>query len=95
MCSSDLTSDADALITDCTYTDETYPRKIGYGHSSVSQVADLAVRAQPKTLYLIHHDPDDTDDVIDAKLASVTQHLAARGTPTRVLAPPERTDLEL
>jgi len=33
--------------------------------------------------------------VIDAKLASVTQHLAARGTPTRVLAPPERTDVEL
>ena len=90
-----FTSDADALITDCTYTDETYPRKAGYGHSSVSQVAALAVRAQPKTLYLIHHDPDDTDDVIDAKLASVTQHLAARGTPTRVLAPPERTDVEL
>jgi len=43
---------------------------------------------------VIHHDPDDTDDVIDTKLASVTQHLAARGTPTRVLAPPERTDVE-
>jgi phosphoribosyl 1,2-cyclic phosphodiesterase len=61
----------------------------------VSQVSMLAGHARPKTLYLIHHDPDDTDDVIDAKLVTVTQHLAARGTPTRVVAPPERTDVEL
>jgi ribonuclease BN (tRNA processing enzyme) len=83
------------LITDCTYTDEAYPRKVGWGHSSVSQVADLAARARPRTLYLVHHDPDDTDDVIDAKLAATRERLAARGASTTVVAPAERTEVEI
>jgi phosphoribosyl 1,2-cyclic phosphodiesterase/ActR/RegA family two-component response regulator len=87
--------EADALITDCTYTDEAYPRKVGWGHSSVSQVADLAARARPKVLYLIHHDPDDTDDAIDAKLAAARERVAARGAATTVVAPIERTEVEL
>ena len=90
-----FTRDADALITDCTYTDEVYPRKVGWGHSSVSQVTTLAAQARPKTLYLFHHDPDDTDDTIDAKLVVIKQRLGARGVPTHVVAPAERTDVEL
>jgi phosphoribosyl 1,2-cyclic phosphodiesterase len=87
--------ETDVLITDCTYTDEVYPRKVGWGHSSVSQVADLAARARPKALYLVHHDPDDTDDIIDAKLAAARERLAARGASTTVLAPAERTEVDI
>ncbi len=90
-----FTGEADILITDCTYTEEAYPRKVGWGHSSVSQVADLACRARVKTLYLIHHDPDDTDDIIDAKLARARQLVANRGVPVTVLAPTERMEVEL
>jgi len=61
----------------------------------VSQVVDLAARARPKTLYLIHHDPDDTDDIIDAKLAAARAGLAARGAPTTVTVPAERTEVDL
>jgi ribonuclease BN (tRNA processing enzyme) len=86
-------AEADVLITDCTYTDEAYPRKVGWGHSSVSQVADLAARARPKALYLVHHDPDDTDDVIDTKLAAARERLTARGASTTVAAPAERTEV--
>ena len=86
---------ADVLITDCTYTDEEYPRKIGWGHSSVSQVADLAARADVKTLYLLHHDPDHTDAVIDAKLERARELLAGRGAATVVVAPTERAQVEL
>jgi phosphoribosyl 1,2-cyclic phosphodiesterase len=70
---------ADALITDTTYTDEQYPRFVGFGHSSVSQVASLAARAQVKTLYLFHHDPDQSDDDIDRKLDSVREALMKNG----------------
>jgi phosphoribosyl 1,2-cyclic phosphodiesterase/ActR/RegA family two-component response regulator len=87
--------DADVLITDCTYTDDVYPRKVGWGHSSVSQVVELAARARPKTLYLIHHDPDDTDEVIDSKFASARALLAARGSSTAVVVPAERTEIEV
>jgi phosphoribosyl 1,2-cyclic phosphodiesterase/ActR/RegA family two-component response regulator len=91
----DFTGDADVLITDCTYTDEEYPRKMGWGHASVSQVADLAWRARVKTLYLFHHDPDQTDAIIDAKLAGVRELLAARGADTTVLAPAELAEFEV
>src|SRR5262249_5062172 len=81
-----FTSGADALITDCTYLDEESPRKISFGHSSVSQVADLAARARPKALYLFHHDPDQSDAVIDAKLGRMQELLAARGVETTAVA---------
>lgn len=87
--------EADILITDCTYTDEEYPRKMGWGHSSASQVADLAWRAVVKTLCLFHHDPDQSDAAIDAKLARVRDLLATRGAATMVLAPAEREGLEV
>jgi ribonuclease BN (tRNA processing enzyme) len=58
---------ADLLITDTTYRDHEYPTKVDWGHSCVSEVADLAARAKVKRLYLFHHDPDQTDDDIDLK----------------------------
>jgi phosphoribosyl 1,2-cyclic phosphodiesterase/ActR/RegA family two-component response regulator len=85
----EFTRGADVLITDCTYTDEDYPRKVTWGHSSVSQVVDLATRARPKRLYLIHHDPDQNDDAIDRKLARARELLAKANVPTEVVAPPE------
>ncbi|HXJ82267.1 MAG TPA: response regulator [Candidatus Methylomirabilis sp.] len=90
----DFARDADVLITDCCYTDEAYARKTNWGHSSVSQVADLTWRARPRTLYLIHHDPDDTDVIIDAKLAKVRELLAARGAATTVVAPVEHEEFQ-
>jgi phosphoribosyl 1,2-cyclic phosphodiesterase/CheY-like chemotaxis protein len=86
---------ADVLITDCTYTDEEYERKTGWGHSAVSQVTDLAARAGVKGLYLLHHDPDQSDAVIDAKLERVRELLASRGVATAVFAPTERAHVEL
>ena len=64
-----------------------YPRKMGWGHSSVSQVAELAARARVKNLYLVHHDPDDNDDIIDAKLARSRELLGKWGAAPRVVAP--------
>lgn len=87
--------DADVLITDCTYTDEAYPAKTQWGHSSASQVAELAWRARARRLYLVHHDPDDADTVIDAKRTHVETWLARRGAATEVLSPTELARVEL
>ena len=91
----DFCRDTDALITDCTYSDAEYPGRMHWGHSSSSQVAELAWRAQARTLYPVHHDPSQNDDAIDAKLAAVEAWLAARGAPTVVAAPVERAQVEL
>ena len=91
----DFARASDVLITDCTYLDEEYPQKIGWGHSSVSQVASLAGRARPKALYLFHHDPDQSDAVIDTKLARMRELLAAQGTGTSVVAPTPLAEFEV
>jgi phosphoribosyl 1,2-cyclic phosphodiesterase len=91
----DFTRDAGVLVTDCTYTDAEYRTKAGWGHSAVSQVADLAWRARVRELYLFHHDPDQSDTVIDAKLAQARDLLRARGATTDVRAPLEYAAFEV
>ncbi len=92
----EFTRHADLLITDCTFTDDDYRRKTSWGHSCVSQVADLAARARVKTLCLFHHDPDQTDAIVDGKLARMRELVAARlGEETNVIAPAQLTELEL
>ncbi len=87
---------ADALITDSTYTDDEYANgKVGWGHSCISQVVDLADRAQVKTLYLFHHDPDQNDDAIDAKLKTAREMLAERGSSVQCEAPSDHTRLKI
>jgi len=87
--------DADALITDCTYTDKEYESKIGWGHSSISQVVDLAHRAGVKTLYLFHHDLNQADTDIDAKLETAQALLKEKGSSTVCIAPKEKELFEI
>lgn len=86
---------ADVLITDCAYTDEEYERKIGWGHSCVSQVAGLAHDAGVETLYLFHHDPDQNDDAIDAKLEMAGRALRSMRSKTKCVAPAETDVVKL
>jgi phosphoribosyl 1,2-cyclic phosphodiesterase/ActR/RegA family two-component response regulator len=86
---------ADVLITDCTYTDEEYERKVGWGHSCVSQVAELAHCAEVETLYLFHHDPDQNDDAIDAKLEMAARALESMRSETKCVAPAETDVVKL
>lgn len=60
---------ADLLIHDAMYTEERYtsmpvPTQ-GYGHSTVEIATSLAQAAGVKQLVLWHHDPENTDDVLD------------------------------
>ena len=81
--------DADALITDSTYTDDEYKTKVGWGHSCISKVVNLAHHANVKSLYLFHHDPDQSDNDIDSKLEYATNLLTKISSNTEVIAPCE------
>ena len=91
----DFVRGADVLVTDTTYRDHEYPSKVGWGHSCVSEVAELAARAQVKRLHLFHHDPDQSDDDIDLKLAETRAVLARLGASVECEAPVEGSDLVL
>ncbi len=87
--------DADVVITDTTYMDDEYPNKIGWGHSSVGQVAGVAHRAAVKNLFLFHHDPDQTDADIDAKHEAMCETLAALGSFTHCVTPVEGSSFKI
>ena len=65
---------ADLLMHDAEYKDDEYPRKRGWGHSTVGQAAQLALDAGVKRLGLFHHNQDRPDDEIDDMVA-VCAHL--------------------
>lgn len=79
----------EALITDATYSEEEYARKTHWGHSSIIQVVNLAADAAVETLFLFHHDPDQSDDDIDAKLETAQTLLRKRQSRTTCIAPKE------
>jgi CheY-like chemotaxis protein/phosphoribosyl 1,2-cyclic phosphodiesterase len=85
----------DLLITDTTYRDQEYPSKIDWGHSSVSQVAELAAAAQVKRLHLFHHDPDQTDEDIDLKLDEMRAALGRQRSSVECAAPAEGSTVVL
>ncbi len=58
-------NDATLLFHDAEYTDEEYSGKQGWGHSSLSQVLDLAVNAGVGQLGLIHINQNRSDDEMD------------------------------
>jgi phosphoribosyl 1,2-cyclic phosphodiesterase len=86
---------ADLLITDTTYRDDEYPSKMDWGHSSVSQVAEFAARAEVKKLHLFHHDPDQTDEDIDLKLEEMQVALLRLKSKVKAEAPAEGSTIAL
>ena len=61
----DLAARADVLIHDAQYTDEEYAERIGWGHTSVSQLVAFAELTEVKRLVTFHHDPPHTDAMLD------------------------------
>ncbi|MBF0380739.1 MAG: response regulator [Magnetococcales bacterium] len=85
----------DILITDTTYTNKEYKGKELWGHSTVEQVVNLAHTAEVKNLHLFHHDPDQTDDDIDAKLAIAESMLSKLDSTVCCIAPKEKQQFKI
>ena len=85
----------DLFITDTTYSDDEYRTHVGWGHSCVSKVTEMAHKAGVKKLCLFHHDPDQSDDDIDAKLAASRALLEEWNSPTECIAPAEGDRFQL
>ncbi|MDW3205486.1 MAG: MBL fold metallo-hydrolase [Alphaproteobacteria bacterium] len=61
----DLVRGADIMIYDATYTEEEYPRFVGFGHSTWEEAVRVADAAGVKTLVLFHHEPTHDDEFMD------------------------------
>jgi phosphoribosyl 1,2-cyclic phosphodiesterase len=78
----DFISNADLLIADGQYTEEEYTSKVGWGHSSIHLLIDIAYQAHVKQLAIFHHDPQHSDNFLDelwmknkSKLRSVYKNM--------------------
>jgi len=56
---------ADLLIADGQYAGEEYSGKIGWGHSSIPLLLDVAHKEGVKQLAVFHHDPQHSDVILD------------------------------
>lgn len=56
---------SDLLIAEAQYTEEEYPGRKGWGHSTFDDTVRCAVEAGARRLAVFHHDPDHTDEMMD------------------------------
>lgn len=74
----------DILIHEAQYTNDEYPAKVGWGHSSVSNACLLAKLAGTKKWIVTHHDPMYDDDFLTRKLVLTKQILQELECPIEV-----------
>jgi phosphoribosyl 1,2-cyclic phosphodiesterase len=60
-----LIEGADLVIYDSTYTEEEFPAKVGWGHSTWQEGVKLCRMAGAKRLGIFHHDPEHDDVFMD------------------------------
>ncbi len=80
----DFFTGVDVLIHEAQYTNDEYPDKIGWGHSSVSNACLLAKLSGAKRWIITHHDPIHDDNFLENKLNITRQILATIGHPCLV-----------
>jgi CheY-like chemotaxis protein/phosphoribosyl 1,2-cyclic phosphodiesterase len=87
--------DADLLIHDSQYTAVEYKNKVGWGHSTVEYVVDMALAADVKRLTLFHHDPLRDDAAVDTLLEGCRQRVGVVNGRLEVLAASEGLVLDV
>jgi ribonuclease BN (tRNA processing enzyme) len=77
-------SDADIVIHEAQYTCDEYPKKIRWGHSSVSNACALMKIAGVRRWIVTHHDPMHDDIFLESKLNITRQILERLGHDAHV-----------
>ncbi len=77
----ELARGADVLIYDAMYTEDEYPAKVGWGHSTWKAGVAVAEAANVDRLVLFHHDPARDDEAVDA-----LEHAAGLARPGTLAA---------
>ncbi len=86
---------ADLVIHDSQYDEDEYPSKLGWGHSTATYAADVAMEAGARRLALFHHDPMH-DDASVARLEAATQtRVLTRRSSLEVFAAAEGLEVQL
>ncbi|MSQ23505.1 MAG: cyclic nucleotide-binding domain-containing protein [Chloroflexi bacterium] len=85
----------DLLIHDAQYTDEEYPGRRGWDHSTVEYAVDVAAAAGAKRLALFHHDPGRSDDAVDELVSSARRYAEATHANVDIFGASEGKAIEM
>jgi len=72
----DLAAGVDLLIHDSQYSEEEYPRRVGWGHSAIPHALAFAAKAGVKRFVTFHHDPSRDDAALDRMVEEAIQSCA-------------------
>jgi phosphoribosyl 1,2-cyclic phosphodiesterase len=86
----ELCDGVDLLIHDAQYTPEEFAAKPHWGHCTFDYAMAVARRSGARALAFFHHDPDRTDDDLDAIVARLRE-----GAPFEVMAAAEGLTVSL
>jgi phosphoribosyl 1,2-cyclic phosphodiesterase len=73
----ELAAGADLLFHDAQYTPDEYGSRVGWGHSSIDDVATYLTAMKPGKSVMFHHDPAHSDDFLESMRATVAEKTGA------------------
>lgn len=86
----DLIEGSDLVIYDATYTDDEFPAKVGWGHSTWQEGLRLCQAANVKRYAIFHHDPEHDDtfmEHLESEARALWEHaMVARDNMEIILA---------
>ncbi len=59
---------ADVMFHDAQYTEDEYPQRVGWGHSSIAHTVTFGLITKVERLIMFHHDPLHTDAQLESML---------------------------
>jgi phosphoribosyl 1,2-cyclic phosphodiesterase len=83
------------VIADAQYDASEIDSRRGWGHGSIDEVVDLAIRAGVAELYLFHHDPTHDDEKLDSMLAQAREIAASAGSSLTIRSSVEGDEIHL
>jgi hypothetical protein len=82
----DFLKGSDLIIHGAQYTQEEYPHKMGWGHSTIEYATDVALAAGSSRLALFHHNPGHDDATIRRIEEAARARLRQQNLPIILLA---------
>lgn len=87
--------DVDVLYHDAMFSNDEYPQREGWGHSTFTQAVKLAEDAGVRRLYLFHHAPERTDVELSRILEELRLDIAHRGSKLEIAVAAEGEEISV
>jgi phosphoribosyl 1,2-cyclic phosphodiesterase len=90
----EFASGADLFVIDGMFTDDEYGKKLGWGHSCVSDALMVGMAARVKRLYIFHHEPNHTDAFLDDMVEKARAIAREKGSAMEIHGAREGEEVE-